>query len=177
MRDNLTRMDADTQVLIHAWVASLRSTCVRRSVGCVGVDVNGRIMAVGRNGVPRNYPHCGHVVSLANGMESHPYACPGAFAESGSNLDGCYAIHAEQNMLLYCGDPMKLHAVYCTDSPCITCVKMLLNTTAKRIIFSRTYPHGQSEVLWKGDGREWKHLDITDDVIELLNSIKASGTL
>jgi dCMP deaminase len=119
-------------------------TCARRKVGCVLVDARGHVLSTGYNGPAAGEPHC------------IDQACPGAGLASGTGLEACEALHAEQNALLQCSDVWRIHTVYCTDSPCITCVKLLLNTSAQRICFVRAYPHSASEALWTRSGRSWE---------------------
>ena len=114
-------------------------TCSRRLVGCVLVDVNRRILSTGVNGPPPGWSHCRY----EPGAE-----CPGAKSPSGTNLDQCVANHAEANALIYCQDAARIHTVYCTTSPCVSCVKMLLCTGACRIVFEEEYPHKESRELW-----------------------------
>jgi dCMP deaminase len=141
------RPNKDTWFLRLATVASQQATCVRRAVGCVLVDESKKILGVGFNGVPAGLPHC---------SEGHP--CPGADRPSGQGLDECFATHAEANALLQCRDVGKIHAVYSTTAPCIQCVKLLLNTSAQKIIFSEDYAHTAPKLLWESVGREWVHL-------------------
>jgi len=96
----------------------------------------------------------GHV---AVRVEHFPNACSGAEAPSGQSLDACQAIHAEQNALLQCRDVYAIDTAYVTASPCVTCCKLLLNTSCRRIVFKEAYPHNQSEGLWTGAGRVWEH--------------------
>jgi len=137
------RPDRHSYFLDIAHVVSKRSTCVRRAVGCVLVDVNGNISATGYNGVPRGQAHCN---------EGNP--CPGSEAPAGSGLDECYAIHAEQNALLQCRDVNSLLAIYCTASPCIHCMKMLLNTSARLVVYREPYAHQGALELWVRSGRQ-----------------------
>lgn len=88
----------------------------------------------------------------------YPHACSGSHAPSGTNLDGCQAIHAEQNALLQCQNVYDIDTCYVTASPCITCTKLLLNTGCKRIVFAEEYPHPEAGKLWKSSGREWAHV-------------------
>lgn len=88
--------------------------------------------------------------------EYSPNACSGAEAPSGQSLDSCQAIHAEQNALLQCRDIYAIDTAYVTASPCITCTKLLLNTSCRRIVFKELYSHSQSETLWTGTGRVWE---------------------
>ena len=132
----MSRPDRDEYFLEIAKLAATRATCPRRSVGCVLVDKNNHILATGYNGVPRGLPHC------------IDKPCPGATAASGDALDLCEATHAEQNALLQCSDTEAIHTVYTTTSPCIHCVKLLMNTGAKRIIFSEGYVDTRPRDLW-----------------------------
>lgn len=124
------------------------STCPRRQVGAVFLDEKGRVLATGRNGVPAGDPHC----------IDHP--CPGAKLPSGTGLEKCEAIHAEQNAIAQLKDLDKVHTVYCTTAPCIHCVKMICATSAKRIVFATPYPHPESEEYWTRRGGIWEHVPI-----------------
>jgi dCMP deaminase len=141
----MTRPDADTYFLRVAREVSTRGTCIRRKVGCVLVDEHLHILATGYNGVARGVPHC----------IDHP--CPGAQSASGTDLDVCQAIHAEANALLQCPDVNRIETIYCTASPCIQCVKLLMNTGADRVVFAEIYPHELTASLWISSkfGREW----------------------
>ncbi len=71
-------------------------------------------------------------------------------------LDGCHAIHAEQNALLQCRDVYSIHSCYTTVSPCMTCMKLLLNTGCERIIFTEEYVQPEAARLWQSAGRLWQ---------------------
>lgn len=129
-----------------AW--SRRGTCPRRQVGCMLVDANNDTLATGYNGPASGRPHC----------IDEP--CPGAHHRAGEGLDECEAIHAEANALLRCKDIHAIDTAYCTDSPCVHCVKLLLGTGCKRIVFFRKYPHEAAELLWKAAGREWVQISV-----------------
>lgn len=141
----MTRPSNDQYFLEMASLASTKSTCVRRQVGCVLVNSLNHVLATGYNGVPSKFDHC------------FDEPCEGAKSKPGEGLDLCLAVHAEANALLQCRDVQQIDTVYCTDSPCIHCVKMLLNTSAWRIVFSRPYPHAASQELWTRHGnRFWQ---------------------
>jgi dCMP deaminase len=84
-----------------------------------------------------------------------PNLCSGANSPSGSNLDGCQAIHAEQNAMLQCRDTQSIQVCYATTSPCMTCTKLLLNTSCEKIIFLEEYAssHSAAKDLWQKSGR------------------------
>ena len=137
----VTRPSRDEWGLGLASVVATRGTCLRRQVGCVLVNARGHIIASGYNGKAAGLTHC------------YDEPCEGANAPSGTGLDSCEAIHAEQNALMQCKDIHDIHTCYTTASPCITCVKLLLNTACKRIVFKEEYPHGAAKHLWLADER------------------------
>lgn len=162
----------------HDWamgVAELtaqRSTCARRAVGCVLLNSRNHIIATGYNGVAAGQPHCNEITSAdvktftvgatpVNSMvvaEHYANACPGALSPSGTNLDGCRAIHAEQNALLQCQDVYKISACYVTTAPCMTCIKLLLNTSCQTIFYREAYAQPEALELWRQAGREVRQL-------------------
>jgi dCMP deaminase len=141
------RPTKDVWALAMARLTAQRGTCARRQVGCVLTDARGHVLATGYNGRPRGFPHCN---------EGNP--CLGATAATGTSLDLCEAVHAEQNALLQCHDVELIDACYVTVSPCITCVKLLLNTGCRRIIAAAAYAHdAAARDLWlRTVGRTWQ---------------------
>lgn len=111
-----------------ASVVATRATCVRRRVGCVLVNRRGHVLATGYNGRTAGAVHC------------FDAPCAGASLPSGSGHDLCEAVHAEQNALLQCRDVFEMHTCYCTTVPCITCAKLLLNTSCERVVYLEPYP-------------------------------------
>lgn len=143
-----TRITRDEVGLLIAQAWSLRGTCARRRVGCLLVDVNGWPLSSGYNGPPAGEPHC----------IEHP--CAGAALASGSGLDVCEAIHAEQNALLRCENVSLIHKCYVTNSPCMHCVKMLMNTGCLHVVFLQPYAHNETAAdRWISSriGRTWQH--------------------
>lgn len=150
------RISRDQWAMELAEVTAKRSTCCRRAVGAVFLNERGHVIATGYNGVAAGQPHCNtHDQFHELGF---PFACDAAFAPSGTKLDGCQAIHAEQNALLQCRDVYSIDTIYVTASPCITCTKLLLNTSCKRIVFRDEYPHPEAGELWKSAKRIWQKL-------------------
>lgn len=140
-----------------ALLTAERTTCLRRAVGCVLLNEKGHVLATGYNGVAAGQPHCNHeiLVDHVTGKTGFPHACPGAFSPSGMNLDACHALHAEQNALLQCKNVWEIHTCFVTTSPCMTCVKLLMNTSCRTIYFMEEYPHTEARKLWEADGRGW----------------------
>ncbi len=130
-----------------ALLASSRATCPRRRVGCVLINERGHVLSTGYNGVAAGSRHCTE------------HNCPGASYPSGQGLDKCEALHAEQNALLQCRDVWTIDTAYVTASPCVTCTKLLMNTSCKRIVFIDEYPQLEAKELWIGVGRIWQKFD------------------
>lgn len=150
------RPSRDEWAMKLALLTAQRATCRRRKVGCVLLNARGHVLATGYNGVAAGLPHCNqhdpfHPIGF-------PHACAGASAPSGQSLDACQAIHAEQNAMLQCRDVYSIHTAYVTASPCMTCIKLLLNTTCERIVFVEEYPHPEARKLWESAGRAWEQL-------------------
>lgn len=136
------RISRDEAGMELAAVWAQRGTCARRRVGCVLMDVEGHVLSSGYNGPASGQPHC----------VDHP--CPGAGRASGTGLDECEALHAEWNAIARCPDIARIHACYVSSSPCVTCVKMLMNTGCRRIVFGERYAHdGAAERLWVASGQ------------------------
>ena len=142
------REPVDWYFLKMALLVAQRGTCARRKVGCILVNEKKHVVATGYNGNPAGQKHC------------IDQPCKGAMAKSGSDLELCEAIHAEQNALLQCKNVYEINKVYCTVSPCIHCIKLLLNTSAKHIIFSEEYINQEGKSLWmKTNGLNWTFID------------------
>ena len=155
------RPSRDQWAMELAKVTAKRATCLRRQVGCVLLNARGHVLATGYNGVAAGQKHCNEIDRDLGPVGSplwYPHACPGAHSPSGMNLDGCQAIHAEQNALLQCRDVHAIHTCYVTASPCMTCVKLLLNTPCEQIVFAEVYPHKEAGDLWVRSGRAWVQL-------------------
>ena len=167
------RRSRDEYFLGMAEYVAGQSTCLRRAVGCVLVDARGHVLSTGYNGTATGEPHCNEPArraTIGGGYTMiHPHACPGAQAPSGTNLDGCYALHDTWNALIQCRDPFAIHTSYSGCSPCVTCTKMLMNTSCTRIVFRAPYAHDEeAKKLWTKNNtqaalgnlprRTWEHL-------------------
>lgn len=153
----LPRPDVDAYFLLMTLLVATRGTCGRRRVGCVLVDEHNHVLATGYNGVAAGLPHC---------LDT---PCPGRSQPSGHGLHMCEALHAEENALIQCTRPNDIWTVYTTSSPCIHCVRRLMNTGARHILFAERYPHPESEQLWCGygskpNGRTWTHRPLTSNL-------------
>ena len=109
-----------------------RSTCNRAKVGAVIVrDRN--ILATGYNGAPAGMPHCTEAGCLIYESKT-PY---------GEVEQNCFrTIHAEINAIAQAaknGSNIKDSSIYVTHTPCIHCIKVLVNTGIKRVYYESPY--------------------------------------
>lgn len=110
---------------------STRSTCLRRSVGCI-IVVEKRIVSSGYNGAPSGLPHCEEVGCL---RESRGVA-------SGQRHELCRGLHAEQNAVIQAalhGTAVRGGTLYCTHKPCVLCTKMLINAGIVHVYYREGY--------------------------------------
>lgn len=131
---------------VVAAVISMSGTCARLKVGCVLVDNHGRVCGTGYNGPASGLPNC----------IEHP--CEGACVGVGKGTGTCDALHAEQNALITCKFPFEIDTCYVSTAPCRDCLKMLMGTSCKRIVFLDEYQHDKARDLWVSMGREWVQL-------------------
>ena len=75
--------------------------------------------------------------------------CGGENHASGDGLNKCMATHAEQNALLQCSNIHDIHTIYVTTAPCITCAKLIANTSCKTVVYSEGYLNSGLDLLQK----------------------------
>lgn len=129
-----------------------RSTCLRRRVGALIVR-DKRIISTGYNGAPKGLAHC-----LEVGCLREQRGVP-----SGERHELCRGAHAEQNAIIQAagsGSSMEGATMYCTDSPCSTCTKMIINAGIRRIVLGKKYPDELGEQMIAEAGIETVYLDL-----------------
>jgi dCMP deaminase len=109
-----------------------RSTCNRAKVGAVIVrDRN--ILATGYNGAPAGMPHCTDAGCLIYESKT----------PDGDIEENCFrTIHAEINAMAQAaknGSNINGASIYITHTPCIHCLKVLVNTGIKTIYYEAPY--------------------------------------
>lgn len=115
-----------------AEVVAKRSTCLRRNIGAVVVK-DKRVLATGYNGAPTGLAHCSEVGCLRERLG----------IPSGERVEMCRGLHAEQNALVQAaryGISLEGAVIYCTNQPCVTCAKMLINAGIVKVIYKYPYP-------------------------------------
>lgn len=95
-----------------------RSTCSRLQVGTVITDARlENVVAIGYNGNARGLP---------NRCDS---SVPGS----------CGCLHSEVNALVKAPGGLRDKVVFVTDSPCIMCAKLMINSHASHLFYRREY--------------------------------------
>ena len=108
-----------------------RSTCLRRQVGAVLVKQK-NILATGYNGTPTGITHCDVTGCLREQLK----------VPSGERHELCRGLHAEQNAIIQAarhGVNISDSTLYCTNSPCIICTKMLINAGIREVFYLEGY--------------------------------------
>lgn len=106
----------DTYFMRLAFLAARRSNCMKRRVGAIVVRDN-RVVSTGYNGTPRGLLNCSHG------------GCPrcNSNAATGSGLDECLCLHAEENAIMEAGaERCRGCTVYSTSFPCLQCTKRII---------------------------------------------------
>jgi dCMP deaminase len=140
-----------------ARVVSGRSTCLRRKVGALLVK-DKHILSTGYNGAPKGLKHCSEVGCLRGQMK----------VPSGERHEICRGLHAEQNAIIQAavfGISIKDSVLYCTNTPCVLCAKMLINAGVKEIVFSGEYPDDLAKKMLNESNVEIKKFDSENKIL------------
>ena len=127
-----------------ARLVARRSTCLRRQVGAVMVKEK-NILATGYNGTPSGITHCAETGCLREQLK----------VPSGERHELCRGLHAEQNAIIQAarhGVNIAGATLYCTNSPCIICTKMLINAGIQQVIYLDGYPDNLSLDMLRESG-------------------------
>ena len=130
------RLTWDEYFLELATSVSKRSSCPRRSHGCVIVDDEKTVISTGYNGAPPNIPDCIEV---------------GCCVIKGHCLR---AEHAEKACLLRAarkGVNVSQGIAYITGKPCVHCTRALISAGIKKIVYRKdghySYPSEEQELI------------------------------
>ena len=110
----------DDRYLRMALIWSENSYCTRRKVGCLVVK-DKMIISDGYNGTPAGFEN---------------------ICEDENGVTKAYVLHAEANAitkLARSSNNSDGATIYCTDSPCIECAKLIIQAGIKRVVYFREY--------------------------------------
>jgi len=146
------RIDKDHYFMNIAIEVSRRSTCTRRQIGAIVVSDVGEIKSTGYNGNPRGLPHCEEIGCIRDKLG----------IPSGTRLETCTAVHAEQNALIQAGTNSRGSTLYSTIVPCPICARMLLNAQVARVVYIDDYSDLAGVELLKQVGVKMTRLNKND---------------
>ena len=144
-----SRISKDNYFMNIAIEVARRSTCTRRHIGAIIVSDVGEIKSTGYNGNPRGLPHCDEIGCIRDKMN----------IPSGTRLETCTAVHAEQNALIQAGTNARGSTLYSTIVPCPICARMILNAQVARVVYIDDYSDLAGVELLKQAGLKIARLD------------------
>jgi dCMP deaminase len=146
------RISKDHYFMNIAIEVSRRSTCTRRQIGAIIVSDAGMIKSTGYNGNPRGLPHCEEMGCIRDKLK----------IPSGTRLETCTAVHAEQNALIQAGTNSRGSTLYSTIVPCPICARMILNAQVARVVYIGDYADLAGLELLKQAGVEVARMEPAD---------------
>ena len=125
-----SRISKDEYFMKIAEVVSQRSTCIKRKVGAVLVK-DAFIISTGYNGTPSGFKHCTSETCVRQELKS------------GERPELCRGVHAEINCIIQAAihgtSIMGNTTLYSTTFPCMSCLKLLINSGIKRLVYRDGY--------------------------------------
>jgi dCMP deaminase len=137
-----------------AQLAAVRGTCSRLRVGAAAA-LDGRVLVTAYNGAPSGMPHCDHTCICTRPEVIHPM-CP-------SHKPCTTAVHAEANLVAFSarhGISLLGTDIFTTDSPCVSCSQLLVNTGISRMVYAREYRDTSGLVLFEEVGILVERLEV-----------------
>ena len=133
------QLDLDHRYIKMAHIWSENSYCTRRQVGALIVK-DKMIISDGYNGTPTGFPNV---------------------CEDDNNVSLPYVLHAEANAITKIarsGNNSDGAPLYVTDSPCIECAKLIIQSGIRRVVYDREYRLTDGVNLLRQAGIEVLHL-------------------
>jgi dCMP deaminase len=117
------RITRDELYLQICELLTQRSTCQRLGVGCVITSAEGRVLATGYNGPPKNGAHCTEITcDLSTSCKR--------------------ALHAEINAIGYCaeqGISIQGGILYCSYAPCLSCAQAIVASGIQSVVYKTEF--------------------------------------
>ena len=151
-----TRLKWDDFFLLLSLIYSSRGSCDRLRVACILVKDN-KIVGAGYNGSVRGLPSCDEVGHLV--IEGHCLR----------------TIHSEKNAIYNSVADLKGAIAYINATPCIDCVKGLLQKGVEKIIYVGSYSNSKgSEDIQKlcSEGQKINMVQVSNDPTYLIKLLQ-----
>lgn len=147
----MDRPTRDQVLMEHAHVVAKRGTCSRLQVGVV-VAREGRILVSGYNGAPAGMEHCDHACDCPGSMSDLTHG----HAEKCNSRQPCTeSVHAECNAIAFAaryGISLEGAEMHTTDSPCLPCAQLMINSGIVRVRYLREYRRREGLELLRAAG-------------------------
>jgi len=117
------RPSFDENFLEMLEVIAKRSTCFRHQLAALIVKDN-KIISSGYNGNPRTFPHCDEMGCIRDEQN----------IKSGTQMETCTGVHAEQNALLQAGKMADGATMYVNAFPCKICARLIINAKIAKVV-------------------------------------------
>lgn len=119
-----------------------RCNCRKTPVGAI-IARDDRIISTGYNGTIAGFTNC---------IDGGCPRCQDPTVPSGTQLDRCICVHAEQNTLLAAarfGVRVEEAACWVTTEPCLDCTKLLIQARVGQVYYWKPYvlPNPESQAL------------------------------
>ena len=158
-----------------AYASSMRSSCLKRKVGAVIVDIAGDVFSSGYNEVPAanntckaEYGMCYRDKLKSDYKESLEHiikrekereASYNLFKSNFKILDYCRALHAEENAILNVArigvsSALPTSTLFTTTYPCNLCANKIAQVGIKHIVYFEPYPMPEAKKILADKGVE-----------------------
>lgn len=158
-----------------AYAASMRSSCLKRKVGAVIVDITGDVFSSGYNEVPaandtckceygmcyrdklkQDYQENLKAIIKNQKERDESYAL---FKKNFKILDYCRALHAEENAILNvarvgASAALPASTLFTTTYPCNLCANKIAQVGIKHIVYFEPYPMEEAKKILEDKGVE-----------------------
>lgn len=131
----MENIEQHKKFMLKAFEASKYSRCIKedRQVGAVIVK-DDQIIGIGYNGAPTGSLSC---IQLGNCLREN------YIVESGTRLELCRAIHAEQMAIVEVAKSTTSiigSTMYVTHKPCLICERIIAEASIKKVYYVIDYP-------------------------------------
>ncbi|HBV83045.1 MAG TPA: hypothetical protein DEB74_09675 [Lachnospiraceae bacterium] len=158
-----------------AYAESMRSSCLKRKVGAVIVDLSGAVVSSGYNEVPaaNNTCKCEYGMCYRDKLkkdykeslnatikkEKEKNSAYKLFKENFKILDYCRALHAEENAILNiarigASAALPTSTLFTSTYPCNLCANKIAQVGIKHIVYFEPYPMEEAKKILTDKGVE-----------------------
>ena len=147
---------------------ALKSSCLKRKVGGVICDKEGRIIATGYNDVLKGQQTCFEKYGecyrdkkrneIMSKMKEKMKLVENNFHQVFGTLkvlELCRALHAEETAILQTSESETVEStIYTTTFPCFLCAKMIVRSGIRKVVYVEPYPVDEAMDLLRESGVE-----------------------